>query len=418
MQQPNQQTSSRFQSPAPARAWPPLLILVLVAAGAVLSTAMGIRQSLGLFLGPMVAGTGISIATFGLAMAVQNLAWGIGQPVMGALADRYGGRLVVMTGALCFALGLWLMSLGTAFGLFLGGGLLIGLAVAATSHGVLVGILSRIAPPQSRAMAVSILAAVGSLGTFVIAPGTQWSLDSVSWQTTLLILVALAATMALLASAFKINRAPDAPRSGEKPNAVKAVREALRHPGYIAMSVAFFACGFQLIFVATHLPNFVAICGLPASLSANAIALIGICNAVGTLAAGKLGEMVGHRIVLAAIYLLRTIAIAAYAFLPISVESTLMFGAAMGLLWLSVIPPVSALINALFGPTNFGVLFGFMFLSHQVGAFLGAWLGGLSFDLTGDYVIAWSSLVVVGAAAFLIQLGMNDRPQSGAPMAA
>lgn len=329
-----------------------------------------------------------------------------------------GGQMVVITGAVCFAVGLWLMSLGTELGLFLGGGLLIGLAVAATSHGVLVGILSRIAAPQVRALAVSILAAVGSLGTFAIAPGTQWSLDTMSWETTLLILAGLAVTMAAIAMAFKVNQAPGVASSAEKPNAIRAIKEALQHPGYIAMTLAFFACGFQLIFVATHLPNFIAFCGLPATLSANAIALIGIFNAIGTLAAGKLGEMFGHKIVLAAIYVLRTVAIASYAFLPVSVESTLMFGAAMGLLWLSVIPPVSALINSMFGATNFGALFGVMFFSHQIGAFLGAYLGGLSFDITGDYAVAWASLVVVGALAAIIQLCMDDRPRRGEPVAA
>ena len=400
------------------RVWSPLLVLVLFAAGTILSTSMGIRQSLGLFLNPVVTGTGISIATFGLAMAMQNLAWGIGQPFMGALADRFGGRMIVIAGAVCFALGLWLMSLGTGFGIFLGGGLFIGLAVAATSHGVLVGVLSRIAPPQVRSLAISLLAAAGSLGTFVIAPGTQWSLDTVSWQTTLLMLAGLAATMALVALVFRVNRAPDPGNRSEQPAAVKAIRDAVRHPGYVAMTVAFFACGFQLIFVATHLPNFIAFCGLPASLSANAIALVGAFNAIGTLVAGKLGDRFGHRPVLAAIYVLRTVAIASYAFLPVSVESTLMFGAAMGFLWLSVIPPVSALINAMFGATNFGALFGVMFFSHQIGAFLGAYLGGLSFELSGNYAIAWASLVIVGALAAVIQLSMDDHPRQRVPAAA
>ncbi len=401
-----------------ADGWSPLLILVLIAAGTILSTSMGIRQSLGLFMGPIVSGTGISIATFGLVMAIQNLAWGIGQPLMGALADRFGGQMVVTVGAVFFAFGLWLMRFGTELGLFFGGGLLIGLAVAATSHGVLVGILSRIAPGTVRALAVSILAAVGSLGTFAIAPGTQLSLDWLSWEPTLLILAGLALAMALISVALRVNHAEAAEGSSERPNAIEAIRQALRHRGYVAMTVAFFACGFQLIFVATHLPNFIAFCGLPASLSANAIAMIGVFNAVGTLVAGRLGERFGHKIVLAAIYVPRTIAIASYAFLPISVESTLVFGAAMGFLWLSVIPPVSALINHMFGATNFGALFGVMFLSHQIGAFLGAYLGGLSFDITGDYALAWGSLVVVGLAAAAIQLSMDDRaPRSEAASA-
>ncbi len=403
---------------APTQSWTMLLVITLVAAATVLSASMGIRQSLGLFLGPMTYGTGISIATFGLAMALQNLAWGIGQPFMGALADRFGGRLVIISGAICFALGLWLMSLSSVLGLFLGGGLLIGFAVAATSHGVLVGIISRIAPAKVRALAVSILAATGSLGTFVIAPGTQWSLDRFSWQTTLLILAGLAAAMGLLALAFKANKSPSEQTQTERPDAIGSIRRALRHPGYVAMTLAFFACGFQLIFVATHLPNFIAICGLPASLSANALALIGVFNAAGTLAAGQLGERYGHKFVLAAIYVLRTVVIAAYAFLPVSVESTLMFGAAMGLLWLSVVPPVSALINTMFGATNFGALFGVMFLSHQIGAFLGAYLGGLLFEFTGDYAVAWASLVAVGALAAAIQLSMDDRSARGEPSTA
>lgn len=389
--------------------WTPALVSVLIVASLILSTSMGIRQSLGLFLDPMVKGAGISVATFGLAMAVQNLAWGIGQPAMGALSDRFGGRMVVITAAACFALGLWLMSLGSVLGLFVGGGILIGLAIAGTSHGVLVGILSRIAAPQVRTLAVSILAATGSLGTFLIAPGSQGLLNRIDWQSTLWVLAGLAATMALLALFFRSSRGEAGAANADRPNAIAAVREAVHHPGYVVMTIAFFACGFQLIFVATHLPKFVAICGLSPSVSANAIALIGVFNAIGTLLAGYLGERYGNRLILALIYLLRTMAIACYALLPVSVESTLVFGAAMGFLWLSVIPPVSSLLNKMFGPTNFGALFGVMFLSHQVGAFLGAYLGGLSFELSGSYAIAWTSLVVVGAIAFAIQLTMDDR---------
>ncbi|HIP79453.1 MAG TPA: MFS transporter, partial [Kiloniellaceae bacterium] len=313
---------------ARSSAWTPALLVVLVVSSLILSTSMGIRQSLGLFLDPVVRGAGVSVATFGLAMALQNLFWGIGQPAMGALSDRYGGRIVVLLAALCFAIGLWLMSLGTGFGLFFGGGVLIGLAVAGTSHGVLVGILSRLAAPSVRALAISILAAAGSLGTFVIAPASQGLLDRIAWDTTLLLLAALAAAMACLAVFFKRNGTSSA-GPAERPDARRAIGEALRHPGYVAMTLAFFACGFQLIFVATHLPKFVAICGLAPSVSANAIALIGIFNAVGTLVVGRLGERYGNKLILALIYVFRTVAIACYAFLPVSMESTLAFGAAM-----------------------------------------------------------------------------------------
>lgn len=379
---------------------------------------MGIRQSLGLFLDPIVRGSEISVTAFGFTLALQNLAWGFGQPAMGALADKYGGRLVVISSALFFTVGLWLMSQGSALGLFVGGGLLIGLAVAGTSHGVLVGILSRVADPSIRAIAVSILAAAGSLGTFLIAPTSQGLLGSIGWQPTLWVLSGLAATMAILALLFRRANTQVGDDRDSRPDAISAIREALQHPGYVAMTIAFFACGFQLIFVATHLPNFIAICGLPPSVSGHAIALIGIFNAIGTLLAGYLGERFGNRLILALIYLLRTIAIGGYAFLPVSIESTFAFGAAIGLLWLGVIPPVSSLLNGMFGSTNFGALFGVMFMSHQVGAFLGAYLGGLSFDITGDYTVAWSSMIVVGILAFAIQLSMDDRSRPTAPLAA
>lgn len=335
---------------------------------------------------------------------------------MGALADRFGGQVVVVAGAVCYALGLWLMTWGTAVGLYLGGGILIGVAVAATSYGVLVGMLSRVASPHVRNMAVSILAAVGSLGTFVIAPGAQWALERLEWKSAIMILAVIAGTMAIAAIALKQETNPKSIQPVQKPNAYRAIREAAQHRGFVIMTIAFFACGFQLVFVATHLPNFLAFCGLPASLSATALALIGLFNAAGTLVAGKLGDVFGHKSVLAGIYLLRTLAIASYAFLPVSVESTLLFGAAMGLLWLSVVPPVSALINSLFGATNFGVLFGVMFFSHQIGAFFGAYLGGLAFDLTGNYSLAWIAMVVVGISAALIQFLMDDRPFNATPM--
>ena len=388
-----------------AGSWTPALILSLVAAGTILSLSMGLRQSLGLFMEPMVRGTGISVATFGFAMAVQNLAWGIGQPFMGALCDRFGGRVVVSTASALYCAGLYLTATGSQIGLYLGGGLLVGLAVAGTSHGVLVGIVSRLAAPAVRATAISILAAVGSLGTFIIAPVAQTMIDGWSWQFSMGGLALLAASMAVVALLFRRGKAETLETApSQQVDARRAIAEALANRTFIITTVAFFACGFQLIFIATHLPNFAAICGLPPSVGAQAIALIGICNAVGTLVAGYLCQRWGNRNVLALIYLLRTASIAVFFALPVSVETTLVFAAAMGFLWLSVVPPVSGLINGLFGPANFGALFGVMFLSHQVGAFLGAWLGGLSYQWSGSYSTGWISLVIVGALAGLLQL--------------
>lgn len=402
---------------AAARSWTPALILSLVAAGIILSLSMGLRQSLGLFVEPMVRGTGITVATFGFAMAVQNLAWGIGQPFMGALCDRFGGRLVVLIAAALYGLGLYLAAGGSHVGLYLGGGLLIGLAVAGTSHGVLVGIVSRLASPAVRATAVSILAATGSLGTFMIAPAAQGMIDLWTWQDAMIGLALLAALMAVATLLFRQgpSPAPVAAGSAQPVNARAAIGGALGNRSFIITTVAFFACGFQLIFIATHLPNFIGICGLPPIVGAQAIALIGICNAFGTLGAGYLCQRWGNRNVLALIYLLRTAAIAVFFVVPVSVETTLIFAAAMGLLWLSVVPPVSGLINGLFGPANFGALFGVMFLSHQVGAFLGAWLGGLSYEWSGSYSTGWVSLIAVGTIAAVLQMTAGDEADRDGP---
>ncbi|MCF3933783.1 MFS transporter [Acuticoccus sp. M5D2P5] len=388
-----------------AKPWTSALILSLVAAGIILSLSMGLRQSLGLFVEPMVRDTGVTVATFGLAMAVQNLAWGVGQPFMGAVCDRFGGRLVVVSAAALYAAGLCLTATGGTFALYFGGGLLIGLAVAGTSHGVLVGIVSRLASPTVRATAIAILASVGSLGTFVIAPVAQAMIGGWSWQTALTVLAFLAASMAVVTLLFRRGSSPaHQAASAQRVDARGAIAEALANRTFVITTIAFFACGFQLIFIATHLPNFIGICGLPPSVGAQAIALIGICNAVGTMVAGYLCQRWGNRNVLALIYLLRTAAIAIFFVLPVSVGTTLVFAAAMGFLWLSVVPPVSGLINSLFGPTNFGTLFGIMFFSHQIGAFLGAWLGGLSYEWSGTYSIGWMSLIFVGTLAAALQL--------------
>ena len=392
-------------------AWTPALLISLVAAASILSLSMGLRQSLGLFMEPMVRGSAVTVATFGFAMAVQNLAWGIGQPFMGAICDRFGGRIVVAGAAVLYCAGLGMMAAGGRLGLYLGGGLLIGLAVAATSHGVLVGIISRLASPAIRATAVSILAAAGSLGTFLVAPATQAMIEQWSWHSALAGLAVLAASMAALAALFRRSAARV---GGElpRPDARRAIAEALSNRSFVITTLAFFACGFQLIFIATHLPNYVAICGLPSSVGAHALALIGICNAFGTLFAGYLCQRWGNGVVLALIYLLRTVSIGLFFALPVTVETTLIFAAAMGFLWLSVVPPVSGLINGLFGASNFGTLFGVMFLSHQIGAFLGAWLGGLSYQISGSYSTGWLALIAVGFAAAAVQLLIGEqRPQ-------
>ncbi len=387
--------------------WHTGLLLVSAAAAIALSISMGVRQSLGLFLTPMSQLEGISAASFGLAMAIQNLAWGISQPVTGYLADRFGSRIILLSVGPVYAVGLLLMAYGDALGLLVGGGVLLGLAVSGSAFGVVLGAVSRAASDKTRPLAVSLVSAAGSIGTLILAPLGQYWIETQGWQGALIGFAVIATTISL--TALLLEKKPvDASAFDLKPRA--AITVAMSHRGFLAMTAAFFACGFQLVFIATHLPGYIEICGLPPSVGASALALIGLFNAIGTIVIGLMGARFGNGLMLALVYLLRTLAIAVYIAFPASVETTLIFAAMMGLLWLSVAPLVSALITSMFGVANFGTLFGVMFLSHQVGSFFGAWLGGLSFDLTGDYQTAWLGLIVVGLIAFLLQITADDRP--------
>jgi len=397
-------------------------VLLLVLASVVISTALGLRQSLGLFMQPMVTGLGISAASFGFAIALQNLAWGLSQPFVGAMADRYGARPVVMGTALVFALGLALMLFAqrTPAGLQIAG-VLIGIGIAGTGFGVLIGTVSRAAPPARRTQTVGLVAAAGSLGTMIIAPLGQGLIGAFGWQTAMLAFAALAASMMLVAVPL---RAPAAAKAAAAAQVTlrDTVHEALAHRGYVFMTFAFFACGFQLVFITSYLPSYLELCGIAPGVGATALALIGLFNAIGTYVFGLLGARYSQRRLLALIYLMRTLTIAAFLLLPVTPATTLVFAAAMGLLWLGVVPLVTGIIGRTFGFTYFNTLYGIAFLSHQVGSFVGAWMGGVVFDRTQRYDIAWAALIVIGVIAFLLQWTMDERPPrpraSAAAMAA
>jgi predicted MFS family arabinose efflux permease len=395
------------------------VLVVATVAAVVLSLSMGLRQSLGLFLQPMNVGLGISASTFGLALALQNLVWGISQPAVGMLGDRFGARPVLIGCAVIYAAGLLLMaSSGPLIGLNIGGGLLVGLGVAGTGFGVLLGAVARAAPSQRRVQMLGAVSAAGSLATLLIAPLGQFLIADFGWRIALLVFVAIALSMALFAMFIGREHAwVDGPAEGPKTTPRDALLSATRHPGFLAMTAAFFACGFQLMYITAHLPSFLATCGVEPAVSATALGVIGLGNAVGSYIAGLLGSRYSQKRLLALIYLLRTLAIICFLAMPITLASTLVFAAAMGLLWLSVLPLVSGLIGRLFGLQHFNTLFGITFLSHQIGAFMGAWLGGLTFDLTGSYSTAWGSMIAIGASAFLLQWFMDDRPRSDRPLA-
>jgi predicted MFS family arabinose efflux permease len=387
------------------------MLVLLVMSGLIISICMGLRQSLGLFMRPMTLELGISASTFGFAIALQNIVWGLSQPLVGALADRYGPRLVLVGTALMYAGGLLLMVFAKAIpgGLQIAG-FLAGVGTAGTGFGVLIGTVSRATPPERRTKTVGIVAAAGSLGTMVIAPIGQGLIDGFGWKAAMVAFAAIAASMAVLSLAIREQPLAKGNSPAIKQDLGQAVRQAIAHRGYLFMTLAFFACGFQLVFITTHLPAYLQLCGVAPGVGASALALIGLFNTIGTYIFGLLGARYSPKHLLALIYLLRTFFIIAFLLVPIGAATTLVFAAAMGFLWLGVVPLVTGIIGRVFGVSHFNTLYGIVFLSHQVGSFFGAWMGGVLFDRMGNYNLAWAALIVIGVAAFLLQWLMDERP--------
>jgi predicted MFS family arabinose efflux permease len=387
-------------------------LIVLVVASTIISLSMGMRQSLGLFLPPLNSELGVSATAFGFAMALQNIVWGISQPIVGLLGDRYGARPVLIASALIYAAGLLVMgSSSSAVGLDGGGGVMMGLGIAGTGYGVLIGSVSQAVRPERRNQMVGLVAASGSLATFILAPLGQYVIGAHGWRIAFFVFAGFAILMGLLAIA--IGRDPVASDAeatkGTETSIGEALRNAIAHRGFMAMTVAFFACGFQLMFITTHFAQFLSLCGIGSTVSASAIGIIGLSNAVGSYLFGVLGAHYSQKRLLASIYLFRTLSIVLYLAAPITPVSTLLFAAAMGFLWLGVVPLVSGLIRKHFGLRYFNTLFGVAFFSHQVGGFMGSWLGGVSFDMTGSYTVAWMAMIVIGLTATAIQWTMDDR---------
>ena len=384
--------------------------VLLVLSALIIAISIGLRQSLGLYMPPMTAALGITAATFGFAIAVQNIVWGFAQPVVGAIADRYGPRPVLIGTALMYAGGLLLMAFSqTVPGGLQMGGILAGIGTAGTGFGVLIGTVSRAAPPEIRTRTVGTVAAAASLGTFAIAPLGQALIGTLGWKGALITFAGLGASMAVLA--LGVRESTNTPRaSGPKLNLREAVAQAMAHRGYLFMTLAFFACGFQLVFITTHLPTYLAICGVAPGVSGTALGLIGLFNALGTYVFGRLGSRYSQKRLLAMIYLLRTAIIGVFLAVPIAPTTVLIFAAAMGFLWLGVIPLVTGIIGRVFGLSHFNTLYGLVFLSHQVGSFFGAWMGGIIFTRMGNYNFAWAALIVIGLTAFTLQWMMDEKP--------
>jgi predicted MFS family arabinose efflux permease len=385
---------------------------ILAGAAILLSLAMGMRQSFGLFQPSVIRDIGITSADFSLATAIQNIVWGVTQPMVGAFADRYGSRYVMLGGVLVYAAGLALMMVATSALVFtLGAGFCVGLALSCTAASLTMTVTSRTVSPAKRSVAMGAVSAVGSLGLVIASPLAQTLITTSGWQMALIGFLGLAAVM--LPAAFfagrsdkiEIDRADDSEQS-----LGSALQTAMGHSGFVVMSVAFFVCGLQLVFLTTHLPNYLDICGLDPALGATALATIGLFNVIGSYACGWLGGIYPKQVLLGAIYIIRSVTIAVYFMLPASTASTIVFAAIMGSLWLGVVPLVNGLVSQLFGLRYMATLAGIAFFSHQVGSFLGAWGGGVIFDRLSSYDAAWQASVLIGIIAGVFQIMMNVRP--------
>jgi len=390
----------------------PAWVLVL-AGGIVMGIALGIRHVQGLFLLPITLERGWSRETFGLAMAVQNLVWGLAQPFAGMVADRWGAAKVIAAGIVFYALGLFLMAQATTpVAFLLSAGLCIGIALSGTAFGVVYGALSRLMPPQRRGWALGMAGAVGGFGQFAMVPVTQGLLGSWSWVSALLALAVLAALALPLAPVLR-DRAVSGLTVGNAqaagPSLSAALRQAFRHRGFWLLNAGFLACGFQLAFIATHLPAYLLDQGLRPTDGVAALAVIALTNIFGIYGFGMLGEWHRRKYLLSGLYLARTAAMALFLLLPLSTASVLLFAAAMGLLWLGTVPLTTGLLTQIFGVRYISTLFGFVFLGHQIGSFLGVWLGGYIFDTTRSYDLIWICAMALGVMSALLHWPIDDR---------
>jgi MFS family permease len=376
---------------------------ILIGAAVLLSVGMGLRQSLGLFLTPVTRDLGLTATTFTFAIAIQNIVWGLSQAPIGALADRFGLRVTLLGGAAIYTVGLVVMATaGGATSLILSGAM-IGVALSCTASSLAMTACARAVSEERRSKVLGLVSAAGSLGTLMIPIATQSILARHPWQLGALFFVVLAVVM--LPAGFLAGGADRMPRGATTRTTMRAVLgQAVRNRPFLVMSGAYFVCGLNLVFLTTHLPTYLAICGQDPLLSAEAIAVIGGMNSIGSITAGWLGAKYPKHILLGLLYILRAFVFTAYFVMPPTPTSTLLFAAAMGMLWLSVAPLVSGLVADLFGTRYMATLLGIAFVMHQVGSSLGAWGGGVIFDRFGSYDRAWQIGVLVGFGAGVVQI--------------
>jgi MFS family permease len=395
---------------------------VLTCGAAIVTLSMGIRHGFGLWLQPITQAQGWSRETFSFALAIQNLVWGFSGIFAGMVADRFGAFRVIMVGALLYALGLLGMAHSPTPWLFtLTAGITIGVAQAGTTYAVIYGVIGRNIDPAKRSWAMGIAAAAGSFGQFLMLPTEGLLISSFGWQQALNALGLFALLIAPLAFGLHepaLNGGKGPATAPRQQSILHALGEAFSYPSFQLLMAGYFVCGFQVVFIGVHMPSYLRDHGLAPQVASNALALIGLFNVFGTYTAGTLGQKMQKKNILAFIYLARAVVISLFLLAPLTPLSVYLFAATIGFLWLSTVPPTNAALAQIFGVAHLSMLSGFVFFSHQLGSFLGVWLGGYLYDRTGSYDIVWYIAIVLGVLACLVNLPVKESPIARQPASA
>ncbi|OAB55235.1 hypothetical protein AY600_14115 [Phormidium willei BDU 130791] len=384
------------------------LWIVVLSAGTVMGLSVGFRQSLGLYLTPISLDLGIGRESFALGMGLMNLFWGLGSPFAGAIADRYGAGRVAAAGGLSYAAGLFVMTLGGAGEQLLSGGILIGLGLSGAGFSVVLGTVGRAAPPEKRSLALGIASMGGSIGQFAALPYTHLTIDYFGWELSLLVLAATTLLIVPLAAGFAGRPAPQT--TAIQQSMRQAFSEAWGNRNFWLLNAGFFVCGFHLAFIAVHLPAYLADRGFEPWLAVTALTVVGIFNIFGAYMCGLLGGWYPKKNVLSLIYLSRALILLLFLVVPMSEVTVLVFSATMGLFWLGTVPLTSGLVAHIFGTAYMSMLFGIVFLGHQIGGFIGAWLAGYLYDVVGTYDAMWWLSVALGLASAALHWPIAERP--------
>ncbi len=378
----------------------------------ILIISLGIRQSFGIFMMPISDAFQTGREFFSLAIAVQNLMFGAFQPFIGMAADRFGAKRIIAMGGIAYALGLYLTAIATSAGmLYVSLGILVGLGLSATSYVIILGAVAKVVPAEHTAKAFGLTTAAGSFGMFAVIPGAQSLLANFDWQTAMQVFAVLCTIMIAFSVFIKTSQGEGMTNPADDSQTLKeALKEAFKHKGYWFIHAGFFVCGFQVMFIATHLPSYIADKGLPGNTAAMALAYVGIFNIFGSYFWGLMGDRFNKRYVMSSLYMMRSVVLALFVTLSLTTETATLFGAAIGFCWLGTVPLTSGLVRQIFGARYMSTLYGLVFFTHQIGSFMGAWVGGRVFDHYGSYEPIWWATVVLALTAAILHLPINDKP--------